>query len=239
MVKLTKIKVSYIIMSLALILIIFVTKTISADQKIKIIADEILVDENDSTIKAIGKATAISNKGNKLKSDILIYNENKNQINAEGNIILNDVEGNTYFFETLQSDDEINNLQSENIRMRMEDGSRVVGSSFEKKNDLSVLKNAEYTPCLENDYLIKNCPGWKLKSKRIYQNNDTKTISYDHAQIHLFNIPILYLPYFSHPDPSVKKRSGFLMPTAETDQNLGDTFSIPIFYNLKSNLWFY
>ncbi len=238
MVKLTKIKVSYIIMSLALILIIFVTKTISADQKIKIIADEILVDENDSTIKAIGKATAISNKGNKLKSDILIYNENKNQINAEGNIILNDVEGNTYFFETLQSDDEINNLQSENIRMRMEDGSRVVGSSFEKKNDLSVLKNAEYTPCLENDYLIKNCPGWKLKSKRIYQNNDTKTISYDHAQIHLFNIPILYLPYFSHPDPSVKKRSGFLMPTAETDQNLGDTFSIPIFYNLKSNLDF-
>ena len=54
--------------------------------------------------------------------------------------------------------------------------------------------------------------------------------------IHLFNIPVFYLPYFSHPDPSVNKRSGFLMPTVETDQNLGDTFSIPIFYNIKSNL---
>ena len=55
-------------------------------------------------------------------------------------------------------------------------------------------------------------------------------------EIHLFNIPVFYLPYFSHPDPSVRKRSGFLMPTVETDQNLGDSFSVPIFYNIRSNL---
>ena len=49
------------------------------------------------------------------------------------------------------------------------------------------------------------------------------------------NIPVMYLPYFSHPDPSVKKRSGLLMPTIETDNNLGDTLSIPIFYNIADN----
>jgi Organic solvent tolerance protein OstA len=46
---------------------------------------------------------------------------------------------------------------------------------------------------------------------------------------------VFYLPYFSHPDPSVKKRSGFLMPTIQTDNQLGETFSIPIFLNLSSN----
>ena len=40
---------------------------------------------------------------------------------------------------------------------------------------------------------IKNCPGWKLKSKRIFQDNKSKTIHYDHARIHLFNIPVFYL----------------------------------------------
>ena len=74
-----------------------------------------------------------------------------------------------------------------------------------------------------------------LKAHKIFQDNKTKTNHYDHARIHLFNIPVFYLPYFSHPDPSVNKRSGFLMPTVETDQNLGDTFSIPIFYNIESN----
>ena len=75
-----------------------------------------------------------------------------------------------------------------------------------------------------------------MKAKKIFQDNESKTIHYDHARIHLFNIRVFYLPYFSHPDPSVNKRSGFLMPTVETDQNLGDSFSIPIFYNVKSNL---
>ena len=75
-----------------------------------------------------------------------------------------------------------------------------------------------------------------MKAKTIFQDNEKKTIYYDHARIHLFNLPVFYLPYFSHPDPSVNKRSGFLMPTVETDQNLGDSFSIPVFYNIKSNI---
>ena len=44
-----------------------------------------------------------------------------------------------------------------------------------------------------------------------------------------------YLPYFSHPDPSVKK-IGIINAYSRNDQNLGDTFSQPIFYNIKSNL---
>ena len=97
------------------------------------------------------------------------------------------------------------------------------------------MTDAEYTPCNENNYLINNCPGWKLKAKKIYQDADNKTIHYDHAIIYLFNLPFIYLPYFSHPDPSVNKRSGFLMPTIETDNNLGEKFSIPYFFNIAGN----
>ena len=149
------------------------------------------------------------------------------------NIILNDVEGNTYFLDKLETDNEMKNLTGIEVKARLDDGSRIVGSSVMKQENVSSIENAEFTPCLESDYLIEGCPGWKLKAKKIFQDNDSKTIHYDHARIHLFNVPVLYLPYFSHPDPSVKKRSGFLMPTVETDQNLGDSFSIPIFYNIK------
>ena len=44
---------------------------------------------------------------------------------------------------------------------------------------------------------------------------------------------LYYIYLFFHPDPSVNKRSGLLMPTVETDNKLGDTLSIPIFYNKK------
>ena len=236
MTELLKHKYFYIIFLSFITLTVVTSNKISADQKIKITADEMKIEKEGQIIKAKGNAVAQNEKGLKMKSDLLIYDEDQSLIQADGNIILNDNEGNTYFFEKIQSDDEIKHLKGTNVRVRLDDNSRIVGASLIKRDNITSLEKAEYTPCLENDYLIKNCPGWKLKANKIFQDNKTKTIHYDHARIHLFNIPVFYLPYFSHPDPSVDKRSGFLMPTVETDQNLGDTFSIPIFYNIKSNL---
>ena len=236
MTELLKLKYFYIIILSFIALTVVTSNKISADQQIKITADKIVVSQDDGTIVASGNAVATDERGSNIKSDKIIYNKNTSKIEADGNITLNDTEGNIYYFENLASDDEIQDLKGNKVRARLDDGSRIVGSSLSKKDDVIALKNAEYTPCLEDDYLIENCPGWKLKSKNIFQDSKNKTIHYDHARIHLFNVPVFYLPYFSHPDPSVKKRSGFLMPTVETDQNLGDSFSVPIFYNIKSNL---
>ena len=57
------------------------------------------------------------------------------------------------------------------VRARLDDNSRIVGASLIKKDNITSLDEAEFTPCLENDYLIKNCPGWKLKANKIFQDN--------------------------------------------------------------------
>ncbi len=234
--QLLKLRYFYIIVLSFITLLVILINKISADQKINITADEIFVEQEDRKIQATGNAIAENEKGSKIISDLIIYDEKEELISASGNTILNDIEGNTYFFDKIESDNELENIIGFQVRARLDDGSRIVGSNIIKKGNVSGLEDAEYTPCLEDDYLIENCPGWKLKAKKIFQDNESKTIHYDHARIHLFNMPVFYMPYFSHPDPSVNKRSGLLMPTFETDQNLGDTLSIPIFYNIKSNL---
>ena len=89
-----------------------------------------------------------------------------------------------------------------NVRARLDDDSRIVGSALVKDN-ITSLEDAEYTPCLENDYLIKTA--WmEIKANKIFQIIKLKQLLC-HARIHLFNIPVFYLPYFSHPDPSVNK----------------------------------
>ena len=234
MTELLKLKYFYIIFLSFIALTVVTTNKISADQKIRITADEMQIEQEGQIIKAKGNAVAQDEKGLKMKSDLMLYDEKQSLIKADGNVILNDNDGSTYFFEKLETDDEIKNLKGINVRARLDDDSRIVGSRLIKKDHITSLEEAEYTPCLENDYLIENCPGWKLKANKIFQDNKTKTIHYDHARIHLFNIPVFYLPYFSHPDPSVNKRSGFLMPTVETDQNLGDVlFQYQYFIILK------
>ncbi len=208
----------------------------NADQQINIYADEIKVNKTGEKVNAVGDVIVINNHDVKIKSDNIFYDKQKGNLDAFGNVILNDEVKNTFFFDKLSSSDNLDEITGTKVKARLKDDSRIVGSKYVKKGDINIINDAEYTPCKEDNYLIKNCPGWKLKAKRIYHDNSTKTIHYDHAQIQLLNVPVFYLPYFSHPDPSVKKRSGFLMPTIQTDGQLGDTFSIPFFLNIKSNL---
>ena len=226
---------SYILIIFSCLIILYSNHKIKAEQTIQIYADGISIDKNNEKISAFGDAVAVNQDGIKVKAEKIEYFEKEKQLNANGNIIINDEIKNTYFLNELTSTNNLNNINGNNVKIRLNDDSRIVGSNFKKENNIIIVEDTEFTPCKEDNYLIKNCPGWKLKAKKVYHDSNTKTIYYDHAKIHLLNIPVFYLPYFSHPDPSVNKRSGFLMPTIQTDNQLGDTFSIPIFLNLSSN----
>ena len=208
---------------------------ISAEQSATIIADEISTNNKTNNINAKGRVIILNNDGTKIKADEVYYDKEKQKINAKNNIVINDLAGNTYFLDDALIFGGLDYIKGNNVKARLIDESRIVSRDILKKDNVTLLSDAEYTPCSENNYLIENCPGWKLKAKTIYQDNDSKTVHYDHAKIYLFNLPLLYLPYFSHPDPSVNKRSGFLMPTFEADNNLGEKFSIPYFFNISGN----
>ncbi len=226
---------AFLALSVAVVICLLFYDVIYADEKIKIYADEIKVDEVNEKVKATGDAVAVNEDNIKIKSNELIYDQRNNSLEARGNVVINDQINNDFFLDELNATDNLNTISGKAVKARLNDRSRIVGSNFDKKDEISIIENAEYTPCTEENYLIKNCPGWKLKSKKIYHDAGNKTIHYDHAQLQLFNVPVFYLPYFSHPDPSVKKRSGFLMPTIQTDNQLGETLSVPIFLNLSSN----
>ena len=62
-----------------------------------------------------------------------------------------------------------------------------------------------------------------------------KTIYYDNAVIKVYDIPVLYIPKLSHPDPTVDRRSGFLTPSFSDTKNLGAGLSIPYFWAINQD----
>ena len=66
----------------------------------------------------------------------------------------------------------------------------------------------------------QKCPPWTLQASKMNHDNISKTIYYENAVIKVYDIPIFYLPKLSHPDPSVNRRSGFLVPTISDSKNL-------------------
>jgi LPS-assembly protein len=58
-------------------------------------------------------------------------------------------------------------------------------------------------------------------------------ISYEGAVLEVSGVPILYLPYFAHPDPSAGPRSGFLTPDLGTNRRLGTFYNQPYYWRIS------
>ena len=66
-------------------------------------------------------------------------------------------------------------------------------------------------------------------------DNTKKTIYYTNAVIKIYDIPIFYFPKLFHPDPTVERRTGFLLPTLTSSKNLGQGLVTPFFWDLNKD----
>ena len=79
------------------------------------------------------------------------------------------------------------------------------------------------------------CPPWTIQANKMRHDKIKKTIYYDNAVIKVYDVPVLYLPKLSHPDPSVSRRSGFLPPTLLNSKNVGTGLKVPYFFALGND----
>jgi len=83
--------------------------------------------------------------------------------------------------------------------------------------------------------IIDRCPDWSLTTAETIHDKVNKMVYHKNATINLANIPVLYTPYFSHPDPTVKRKSGFLTPIIKNFSDLGRSYKTPYFFVIDNN----
>ena len=105
---------------------------------------------------------------------------------------------------------------------------RIYGSSSFSDQNKTVVKNAIFTSCKLND----DCPPWSIKAEKITHDKIKKDMIYKNAILKIYDVPVLYFPKFFHPDPSVKRRSGFLQPQFNNSETLGSSLYVPYFKTL-------
>ena len=108
---------------------------------------------------------------------------------------------------------------------------RIVGVSSNGDETYTLINKGIFTSCMKND----TCPPWSIKSKKILHDRIKRELIYDHPIIRVYDIPVFYLPKFYHPDPSVKRKSGFLQPEINDSNVLGSSFTMPYFKVLTEN----
>ncbi len=113
-----------------------------------------------------------------------------------------------------------------------ENDPRLNGISSTKKENITIVKKGIFTSCKDDG----KCPPWSIKAKEIKHDKDKKQLIYKDAFLNIYDIPILYFPKFFHPDPTVKRQSGFLQPKLSDSSLLGSSITVPYFYAPKNNV---
>ena len=93
------------------------------------------------------------------------------------------------------------------------------------------FKKGVFTSCKKTD----KCPPWKITSDEIHHDKIKKQINYKNAWLEIYDFPVVYFPKFFHPDPSVKRQSGLLMPEFGSSNNLGSSIYVPYFLAISDD----
>ena len=168
----------------------------------------------------------------KLKEGF-IFDIEKELIKSKSSSVL-DNENNTYFFENSIVNLKTNEIAGKELKVEFEksyfgnnknDPVLKGRSSYSSDEELKVYKAVFSTCNIEN----KKCRGWELSADEFTHDKNKKIFEYKNSWLKIFDYKVFYLPYFNHPDPSVKRKSGFLTPSYATSDTLGTSINFPYF----------
>lgn len=217
------------------------TKLITAEGY-ELTGTDIFFDNKNKIISSSNKSKLIDKENNEIFLDMFNYSTKNSIFFSKGDIKIIDINNNNYYFTEVYIDEKKRKIIGTDIKAYLNDEGFKISEKNEPRffaNTMSLSKNISkfdkgiFTYCAKREN--GKCPPWTIRSKKIEHNSSTKTIYYKNAMLEVYDFPIFYFPYLSHPDPTVKRRSGLLPPTLTDNSNVGIGLGVPYFWSIAND----
>ncbi len=192
--------------------------------------DQLIYDTRGNRTIARGNVEIFYNN-NILTADEVIYDQGANTLTAVGNVELKESNGNIIRADRYTLTDDFRDGFVQSLSITTRDDAHIVAERAERREgNVTEFTKAKYTPCKSDGGMP---PLWCLSANKIIHDQAAATISYQDAFFEVYGQPIFYMPYFQHPDPSVKRKSGFLVPSYGNSEDLGSIVEVPYYFALS------
>ena len=220
-------------------------KIISYDETIIFVKDEytiksenIIFLRNKKEIFSEAATNITDNYNNNFTSENFLFSI-PDEILKSKNVTFKDHIGNKTTFENFFGDLKNKQVYGKNAKYFFNKGSfgnkknepRLYGNILESNSNKTEVSKGIFTTCKRRD----GCPPWTIKAEKITHDKNKKIITYQNAWLQVYDKPIFYFPKFFHPDPTVKRQSGFLIPKFTESSNAGISLQMPYFKVLTDN----
>ncbi|MGQ0526662.1 MAG: LPS-assembly protein LptD [Alphaproteobacteria bacterium] len=194
---------------------------VKSGEPVDLQADRLEHNDQTNIVTASGNVMLVQ-AGRILHADEITYDVNKDQAHAQGHVVLNEVNGDIHYAEEVELNDQFKNGFVEGLKTELADGSRFTAEEGKREGGVkTTMYDASYTPCEPCKADPEKAPVWQIRADEVEHDQAAQTIEYKNATFDVLGVPVLYTPYFSHPDGTILQKSGFLSPTAGFASSLG------------------
>ncbi len=194
---------------------------------------DLIYERNLSEIYSDKKTKIEDLQNNVFYAEKFKFNFDTNMLKAK-NLSLYDNNKNQYYLNFALVNLKDNKFLGSDIVIDFEDSlfgnnkndPRLKGNSLISEENNTTIYKGSFTTCNQEN---NKCPPWSIHAEEVVHKKNEKKIEYKNAWLKIYDKPVLYFPYFFHPDPTVKRQSGFLMPSFQTSNNSGTSVQIPYY----------
>jgi LPS-assembly protein len=182
------------------------------NQPMLVQATEIRYDYTNNSVAAVGNVQ-IYYGGATIEADQVVYDQKTKRLVAEGNVRLTEPDGKITYGQKIDLTDDYRDGFVDSLRLETPEDTRFAAARADRsKGNYTVLQNGVYTACEPCKDDPKKPPLWQVQAARIIHDEGEKMLYFEDARIEFFGVPLAYVPFMSTPDPTVKRKSGFLFP---------------------------
>nr|BAT28317.1 possible organic solvent tolerance protein [Aureimonas frigidaquae] len=198
-------------------------------------ADTVSYDSDAATVTASG-GVQIDYGQYKLVARQIVYDQRLRRLVAAGDVELVEPGGNRIYADALDVTDDFGNGFIRALRIETPENTRLAAAEAVREGDsVTTFERGVYTACEACEKNPDRPPLWQVKARRIVWDQQEQVIRYYGARFELFGAPLAYLPYFATPDPTVKRRSGFLAPSYQQSDKTGFGLRVPYYLALSDS----
>ncbi len=214
------------------------TTEVNLDDKYLIKSKDVVFDRSKGILSSNKDTSITDNYKNELISNEFKFFTEDQIIKAKEALIKDNFGNNTLlknFVSSLNDDQffgkDVKINFNKNTFGNKDNDPRLYGNTIASTKNTSLISKGVFTTCKKND----DCPPWKLSADKIIHDKNKKIINYKNAWLQIYDRPVFYFPKFFHPDPSVKRQTGFLIPNLSDSGNTGTSLLVPYFKVLGVN----
>jgi len=204
----------------------------SGQKQMLVQANEIDYDYANNRVAAVGNVQ-IYYGDSTLEANRVVYDQKTKRLHAEGNVRLTEQDGKVTYGEIMDLSDDYRDGFVDSLRLDAPDQTRMAATRAERSSgNLTIFHNGVYTACLPCKDDPRKPPLWQVKAARIIHDQGEKMMYFEDARLEFFGKPIAWLPYFSAPDPTVKRKTGVLVPAITSSSVYGVALDVPYYWAL-------